>query len=156
MEAARSRKTPVASWYQDWSLIEKYWSGEHLYHHTVPGNLLIGLREALRQIQEEGLDARFQRHAVVSAALMEGLATRGILPFAREGCRLPTLNSVRIPEGVDDAAVRGRLLREFGVEIGGGLGALRGKIWRIGTMGESATLRNVTLLLGALDHILDR
>lgn len=154
MQVAKARKSRVVSWYQDWSLIEKYWGVDHLYHHTVPGNLLMGFREALRQIAEEGLESRFQRHRDVSAVLMDGLAERGIEPFAADGYRLPTLNSVRVPEGADDIAIRGRLLREYGLEIGGGLGALKGKVWRIGTMGESATIRNVTLLLGALDRLL--
>lgn len=149
-----ARKTPVSNWYYDWRLIANYWGAEHAYHHTVPGNLLIAFREALQQIVEEGLEARFARHQAVSDALIAGLSDLGIRPFAQDGYRLPTLNAVVIPDGIDDAVVRRRLLTEYGVEIGGGLGALKGRIWRIGTMGESATIRNVTLLLGALRKLL--
>lgn len=152
MRVVFERKTPVSNWYYDWRLISGYWGADHAYHHTVPGNLLIAFRESLRQIVEEGLEARFQRHQTVSDALIGGLAEMDIRPFAEISYRLPTLNTVVIPDGVDDVAVRKRLLAEYGVEIGGGLGALKGKIWRIGTMGESATLRNVTLLLGALKN----
>jgi alanine-glyoxylate transaminase/serine-glyoxylate transaminase/serine-pyruvate transaminase len=151
---ATNRQTPVTSWYLDWRLIRQYWDGAHAYHHTVPVNLLAAFQESLRQIVEEGLEARIARHQFVSDALIAGLAELGIRPFASEGYRLPTLNSVVIPDGVDDVAVRKRLLEEYGVEIGGGLGDLKGKVWRIGTMGESATLRNVTLLLGALRNVL--
>jgi alanine-glyoxylate transaminase / serine-glyoxylate transaminase / serine-pyruvate transaminase len=151
--AVAARRAPVTNWYYDWRLIGSYWGNEHTYHHTVPVNLLIAFREALQQIVDEGLQARFDRHLAVSDALMSGLATLGVRPFAREGYRLPTLNAVVIPDGTDDIAVRKRLMTEYGLEIGGGLGELKGKVWRIGTMGESATLRNVTLLLGALGNI---
>lgn len=148
--AATERKNKGTSWYFDWGLIANYWGGERVYHHTVPGNLLIAFREALRAIHEEGLEARYARHRETSDLLMQGLAAMGIRPFPREGYRLPTLNAVYVPEGVDDVAARKRLLTEYGIEIGGGLGALKGKVWRIGTMGESATKRNVELLLAAL------
>lgn len=154
--AIASRKSRVTSWYYDLPLIAKYWGAEHVYHHTVPGNLLVGLRAALRAILDEGLAARFERHRAVSAFALSALRARGMAPFATEGFRLPTLNAVHVPPGVDDVGVRKRLLTDYGVEIGGGLGALRGKIWRIGTMGESAQLRNVTLLAAALDAILAR
>ena len=153
--AVEARKTPVANWYYDWRLIAAYWGADRAYQHTVSSNILIAFREALRQIVEEGPSERIARHQSVSDALMSGLAQVGIRPFAQEGYRLPTLNAVVIPEGVDDVAVRKRLLIEYGVEIGGGLGALKGKVWRIGTMGESATLRSVTLLIGALNRILN-
>lgn len=153
-QVAAERKTRVPNWYYDWSLLANYWGGERVYHHTVPVSLLLAFREALRLIQEEGLEARYARHQAVSNELMGGLAALGIQPFAQEGFRLPTLNSVHIPDGVDDAAVRKRLLTEYGIEIGGGLGALKGKVWRIGTMGDSATRRNVALLLAALEKAL--
>lgn len=152
--AAMERKSKVTSWYFDWGLIANYWGGERIYHHTVPVNLLMALREALRAIHEEGLAARYARHREISDLLMEGLTAMGIRPFPREGYRLPTLNAVYVPEGVDDVGVRKRLLREYGIEIGGGLGALKGKVWRIGTMGESATKRNVELLLAALSKVM--
>jgi len=154
LEAARNRRSKVSNWYLDWGLLANYWGGDRAYHHTVPSNLLIGFREALRVIDEEGLQNRFARHKSASDLLISGLAELGIRPFPSDEHRLPTLNAVRIPDGVDDAAVRKQLLLEYGIEIGGGLGPLKGKIWRIGTMGESATTRNVTLLLGALRSVL--
>lgn len=153
LAAAAERRTPVVNWYYDWKLLASYWD-DHAYHHTVSSAALFGLQESLRAIHEEGLPTRFARHEAVSARLLKGLNELGITAFAQEGYRLPTLSTVRIPEGVDDAAVRKRLLTEYGIEIGGALGALKGKVWRIGTMGESATHRNVTLLLGALKETL--
>ena len=154
LEAANRRTSPV-SWFFDWKLLQGYFDGPHAYHHTVPVNLYYALRESLAEIVEEGLEARFDRHRQESAFLMEGLADLGIRPFAQEGYRLPTLNSVLVPDGVgDEAAIRMRLLSEYGLEIGGGLGALKGKVWRIGTMGASATHRNVVLLLAALKSLL--
>ena len=155
LQTALNRKTPVANWYFDWKLLRDYYDGAHAYHHTVPVNLYYALQAALQEIMEEGMEARFARHRDVSAYLIAGLADLNIVPFAQEGYRLPTLNSVQIPASVtDEAAIRKRLLAEFGLEIGGGLGALKGKIWRIGTMGASATHRNVTLLLAALKEVL--
>jgi alanine-glyoxylate transaminase / serine-glyoxylate transaminase / serine-pyruvate transaminase len=154
-QAAQTRKSAVPNWYYDWKLLRNYYDAPHTYHHTVPVNLLFALREALAEILEEGLDARYRRHKEVSHQLMSGLHELGIKPFANAEYRLPTLNSVYVPDGVEDEmAVRKRLLHEFGLEIGGGLGDLKGKIWRIGTMGASATRRNVALLLVALKHIL--
>jgi alanine-glyoxylate transaminase/serine-glyoxylate transaminase/serine-pyruvate transaminase len=154
-EVAMNRKIPVTNWYLDWKLLRAYYDAPHAYHHTVPVNLLFALREALAEIMDEGMEARFERHREVSAQLMHGLSELGIRPFAQEGYRLPTLNSVVIPEGVtDEVAIRKRLLVEYGLEIGGGLGDLKGKVWRIGTMGASATHRNVTLLLAALKTVL--
>ncbi|HLK61394.1 MAG TPA: alanine--glyoxylate aminotransferase family protein [Chthonomonadaceae bacterium] len=156
-EVVTARQTPVPNWYYDWKLLRAYYDEPHAYHHTVPVNLLTALRAALQEIREEGLEARFARHRDVSALLISGLADMGILPFAQEGYRLPTLNAVTIPSGIEDeAAVRKRLLTEYGLEIGGGLGALKGKIWRIGTMGASATPRNVRMLLAALRSLLPR
>lgn len=155
LQTALDRKTPVPNWYFDWKLLRDYYDGAHAYHHTVPVNLYYALQAALQEIMEEGMEARFARHQDVSAQLMTGLAELNILPFAQEGYRLQTLNSVRIPSSVtDEAAIRKRLLAEFGLEIGGGLGALKGRVWRIGTMGASATHRNVTLLLAALKEVL--
>jgi alanine-glyoxylate transaminase/serine-glyoxylate transaminase/serine-pyruvate transaminase len=151
-----SRKSGQQDWYFDWRLLKSYYDGSHVYHHTVPVNLYYALNQALQDIQDEGLEARFQRHTLVSEILMRGLSKLGIEPFAYEGFRLPTLNAVRVPTRVtDEAAVRRTLLERYGVEIGGGLGPLKGQIWRIGTMGASATERNVLLLLAALDDILN-
>jgi alanine-glyoxylate transaminase/serine-glyoxylate transaminase/serine-pyruvate transaminase len=152
--AVEARTSKVSNWYLDWRLLAEYWGAAHAYHHTVPSNLLIGLCAGVREILDEGLDARFERHRRISALLLDSLEPLGIEPFAPEEHRLPTLNAVTIPEGVDDMAVRGRLLREYGIEIGGGLGVLKGRIWRIGTMGASASERNVALLAGALENIL--
>lgn len=154
-EVVQNRKTPVPNWYLDWKLLQGYYDGAHVYHHTVPVNMFFALSEALTEIMEEGLEARFARHRAVSERLMLGLTELGIRPFSQEGYRLPMLNAIHIPESVtDEVAVRKRLLMEFGLEIGGGLGDLKGKIWRIGTMGASATDRNVLLVLAALRAVL--
>jgi alanine-glyoxylate transaminase/serine-glyoxylate transaminase/serine-pyruvate transaminase len=154
LQRAASRTSRVVSWYYDWKLLASYWGAERVYHHTVPVSLLIALRESLRSIHEEGLQARYARHQTVSRLLMEGVTQFGMHPFAQEGYRLPTLNAFHLPAGAEDVAIRRRLLTEYGIEIGGGLGALKGKVWRIGTMGESASVRNVTLLLAALKEVL--
>ena len=155
LEIALNRRAPVPNWFFDWKLLRDYYDGAHAYHHTVPVNLYYALHSALREIDEEGLEARFARHQEVSEQLMNGLSRLGIRPFAQEGHRLPTLNAVHIPPGMaDEVSVRRRLLVEYGLEIGGGLGALKGSIWRIGTMGASATRRNVTLLQAALEDVL--
>lgn len=155
LSAIESRTRPCSNWYYDIGLLRQYYDAPHQYHHTVPVNLLFALGEALDEILEEGLPARLARHSEVSAQLLTGLAELGIEPLAAEAVRLPTLNAVRIPERVtDEVAVRKQLLTDYGIEIGGGLGALKGKIWRIGTMGASATTRNVLLLLAALRKVL--
>ncbi|HMF44675.1 MAG TPA: alanine--glyoxylate aminotransferase family protein [Polyangia bacterium] len=152
LEAMDRRKTKVRSWYLDMSLIRNYWSADRVYHHTAPVNMTYALREALRAVLEEGLDARIARHHRNHLALRAGLEALGItyIPAAS----LAPLNAVHVPPGVDDARVRARLLDEFGIEIGGGLGPFKGKAWRIGLMGASSTRRNVTLLLSALESIL--
>jgi alanine-glyoxylate transaminase/serine-glyoxylate transaminase/serine-pyruvate transaminase len=154
LEVVRKRKTKVQSWYLDLSMIEKYWGEERVYHHTAPISMNYALREALRLVHEEGLDARFRRHELNHEALAAGLVAMGLSLAAQEGHRLWTLNSVTIPAGVDDAAVRRQLLEEYSIEIGAGLGPLRGRIWRIGLMGESSTRSNVLLVLSALEEIL--
>ncbi|MBI3303457.1 MAG: alanine--glyoxylate aminotransferase family protein [Deltaproteobacteria bacterium] len=156
LEVIRARKSKVQSWYLDLTLIEKYWGEERVYHHTAPISMNYALREALRLVQEEGLEARFRRHQRNHAALAAGLAALGIPLAAQEGHRLWTLNSVTIPAGVDDAAVRRQLLEDYNIEIGAGLGPLRGKVWRIGLMGESSTRSNVLFLLSALEEILQQ
>ncbi len=154
MEALRNRKSPVSSWYLDMSMVGSYWGAERKYHHTAPINMIYGLREALRIIAEEGLEARFARHRLNHRALMAGLETMGLDMLVPETERLPMLNAIRIPEGVDDVKVRKALLTEFGIEIGGGLGELAGKIWRVGLMGHGARPKNVFLFLSALETIL--
>jgi len=156
LEVLRARKTKVQSWYLDLTMIEKYWGAERVYHHTVPISMNYALYEALRLIEEEGLEARWVRHERHHQALKAGLAALGLPLAAQENHQLWTLNSVRIPEGVDDAAVRGALLGSFNIEIGGGLGPLKGQTWRIGLMGESSTAANVLLVLSALERVLPR
>lgn len=158
MERIHARKTPVQSWYLDMSLVETYWSdsgGGRAYHHTAPSNALFGLHEALRMALLEGLENRWARHEMHSKALMAGLQNLGLKPFAQEGHRLWQLNAVKVPEGIDDQAVRTRLLRDFNLEISGGFGPVQGKIWRIGVMGYSAQRANIRLLLSALEDILE-
>jgi alanine-glyoxylate transaminase / serine-glyoxylate transaminase / serine-pyruvate transaminase len=155
MQAIRNRKTPCHSWYFDLSLIEKYWGPERLYHHTAPISMNYALYEALRIVIEEGLEARFKRHRVNAAALQAGVAGMGLGLAAQEGFRLPQLTTVSVPAGVDDAQVRARLLELFNIEVGAGLGPLRGKVWRIGLMGESCRRENVMLVLNALETILE-
>jgi alanine-glyoxylate transaminase/serine-glyoxylate transaminase/serine-pyruvate transaminase len=137
-------------------MIEKYWGEERVYHHTAPISMNYALREALRLVQEEGLEVRFRRHQRNHTALAAGLAALDLPLAAQEGHRLWTLNSVTIPVGIDDGMVRRQLLEEYSIEIGAGLGPLRGKVWRIGLMGESSTQANVLLLLSALEAILKR
>jgi alanine-glyoxylate transaminase/serine-glyoxylate transaminase/serine-pyruvate transaminase len=135
-----------------------YWGegAKRAYHHTAPVNALYGLHEALLILREEGLENAWARHRKYHLALRAGLETMGLRFVVDEADRLPQLNAVTIPEGVDDAQVRGELLRDYGLEIGAGLGAMAGKVWRIGLMGQSATARNVRYCLGALDNVLSR
>jgi alanine-glyoxylate transaminase/serine-glyoxylate transaminase/serine-pyruvate transaminase len=154
MKALESRKTPVASWYLDMSMVANYWGGDRKYHHTAPINMIYGLREALRIVAEEGLEERWARHRLNHCALVAGLEAMGLSMLVPEAERLPMLNTVCIPEGADDAKVRGTLLREFGIEIGGGLGDLAGKVWRVGLMGHASSARNVYLFLSALETVL--
>ncbi len=155
LDAVKARKTKVQSWYLDTSMIADYWAeGKRAYHHTAPISMVYALRESLRIVLEEGLAARFVRHRRHSGALMAGLAALGCAPQAREGHRLPSLNCVKVPAGVDEAAVRKALLAEHSIEIGGGLGPLAGKVWRIGLMGESSRQENVLAVLAALEQTL--
>jgi alanine-glyoxylate transaminase / serine-glyoxylate transaminase / serine-pyruvate transaminase len=153
--ALDARKHKVQSWYADLSLIAQYFGGERLYHHTAPINMLYGLHEALRLVLEEGLEARYARHRKLSAALAVGLEALGLKLAVPVAERLPPLTLVEIPQGVDDAKVRKRLLDEHGVEIGGGLGKFKGRAWRIGLMGESCKPERVTGVLSALRGALE-
>ena len=155
LEALDSRTTKVQSWYLDLGMVRNYWAeSSRVYHHTAPINMNYGLHEALRIVLEEGLETRFARHLKNHYALRAGLGAIGIQFAVAEEYRLPMLNAVLIPQGVDDAAVRGRLLNEFGIEIGAGLGPMKGKTWRIGLMGETSNPRNVLLFLSALENCL--
>jgi alanine-glyoxylate transaminase/serine-glyoxylate transaminase/serine-pyruvate transaminase len=153
MDIVRNRKTKVQSWYLDLSLLEKYWSEGRVYHHTAPVSMIYGLREALRIIHEEGLEKRWERHRKNSLALISGVEAMGLKMHPPEH-RLPSLNSIAVPNGVPDLDVRKMLLNNFNIEIGGGLGVLKGKIWRVGLMGFNSNERNVMLFLDALGRIL--
>jgi alanine-glyoxylate transaminase/serine-glyoxylate transaminase/serine-pyruvate transaminase len=152
--AIDARKTKVASWYLDMTMVRNYWGQDRAYHHTAPINMNYALREALAVALEEGLEARFARHIRNHLALKAGLAAMGHSYAVAEGIQLPMLNAVLIPTGADDLKVRQQLLCEFGIEIGGGLGSMKGKTWRIGLMGETSSPRNVLLLLAALERCL--
>ena len=142
-------------WYLDLSLIESYWgSNDRAYHHTAPISMVYALREGLRITLEEGLEARWARHVRNHKALKAGLEAMGLQYTAAPGCQLPQLNAVRIPTGVDDVAGRNRLLTEFGIEVGGGLGDFKGKAWRIGLMGYNSRPACVLLVLAALEQVL--
>lgn len=156
LKKVRSRRNKVQSWFLDLNLVMGYWgSGEkRTYHHTAPINALYGMHEALCMLQEEGLENAWKRHERMHNALKAGLEAMGIRFIVDEPHRLPMLNAVTIPEGVDDALVRNRLLDEYNLEIGAGLGALAGKVWRIGLMGYSAKAENVLLCVGALEAVL--
>jgi alanine-glyoxylate transaminase/serine-glyoxylate transaminase/serine-pyruvate transaminase len=152
--AMEARKSKVQSWYLDVSLLRKYWGPERVYHHTAPIIMNYALHEGLRLVLEEGLEARWARHLRNHRALKAGLLALGLSYTAADGHQLPQLNVVRIPGGADDLAVRKMLLTEFGIEIGGGLGDLKGKAWRIGLMGYNSRSAVVLLLLAALEQCL--
>jgi len=154
MTVLEARTSKVRSWYLDLSMLSNYWSTGRFYHHTAPIYMIYAIHEALALIAEEGLEARYKRHLRHGSALHAGLEAMGLTLHAQEGHRLSTLTSVRIPPDVDDQRLRQRLLNEFGIEIGGGLGPLRGQIWRIGLMGHSSTEENILLLLSALEKLL--
>jgi alanine-glyoxylate transaminase/serine-glyoxylate transaminase/serine-pyruvate transaminase len=156
VETLKARKTKVQSWFLDLSLLTAYWGGgaKRAYHHTAPVNALYGLHEALVMLHQEGLETAWARHRAMHEALKAGLEAMGLALPVAEKARLPQLNLVGVPDGVDEAAVRAQLLSRFGLEIGAGLGALAGKVWRIGLMGQSATPRHVMTCLTALEGVL--
>jgi len=154
VEVIKSRKTKVQSWYLDTTLIMNYWGGDRAYHHTAPITSVYSLREALRLVLEEGLEARFERHRKSHELLRDGLEALGFEFIVAPEYRLPMLNSVRLPEGLEDAPTRKRLLNEYNIEVGGGLGDFAGKVWRIGLMGHSSDANHVNCLLSALRSIL--
>ena len=148
------RRQPVANWYLDAALLRKYWGPERVYHHTAPVNLTYALREALRLLAEEGLEARWQRHQQTAAYFWDGLADLGLTCHVEVAYRLPTLTTVRVPDGVDAKAVSRQLMVDHNIEIGGGLGELGGKVWRIGLMGYNSQPQPVDRLLHALGTVL--
>ncbi|MCF6094046.1 alanine--glyoxylate aminotransferase family protein [Microaerobacter geothermalis] len=154
LEKMARRKSKVQSWYLDLSMIQNYWGKERFYHHTAPISMVYALREALRIIVNDGLEETIERHWRYGKILQNGIEAMGLKLHVEEGKRLPELTSIVIPEGVDDLAVRKNLLNQYGIEIGGGLGELKGKIWRVGLMGYSCQLRNVVLFLSAFEEVL--
>lgn len=156
IDKLKARRHKVQSWFLDLNLVMGYWGGEskRAYHHTAPINPLYGLHEALVMLQEEGLENAWQRHEHHHHILRDGLEALGLPLYVQEDQRLPQLNAVTVPEGVDEAQVRQRLLNEFSLEIGAGLGQLAGRVWRIGLMGYSCNIKNVTFCLNALESVL--
>lgn len=154
VESVHRRKHPVRSWYLDISLLEKYWGTERVYHHTSSSTLNYGLIEALRLIEEEGLEKRIQRHTANHKALVAGVEAMGLEMLVAPEFRLPSLNTIRIPAGIDDAKVRSYLLETFNLEIGGGLGTLKGKVWRVGLMGYSSNAENILFFIAAISQAL--
>ncbi len=150
------RRQPVANWYLDAALLRKYWGPERVYHHTAPVNLTYALLEALRLLAEEGLAARWQRHQQTAEYFWAGLADLGLACHVEESLRLPTLTTVRVPDGVDAKAVSRQLMADYNIEVGGGLGELGGKVWRIGLMGYNSQKVNVDTLLKALGEVLPK
>jgi alanine-glyoxylate transaminase/serine-glyoxylate transaminase/serine-pyruvate transaminase len=155
LEVASKRKTKVRSWYLDVNLLASYWGQDRVYHHTAPISMNYALHEALRLVLEEGIENRWGRHEQNHLALKRGLAAMGFTYSAQEGHQLCQLNAVNVPQGIDETVVRKRLLDDFNIEIGAGLGPLKGKIWRIGLMGETSTMLNVRTFLRALGQILN-
>jgi alanine-glyoxylate transaminase/serine-glyoxylate transaminase/serine-pyruvate transaminase len=153
IDLIRARRSKVQSWYLDITLVEHYWGDDRTYHHTAPISMNYALREALRLIDEEGLEARWRRHELNHRALVAGVEAMGLRMAVAEGHRLWSLNAISVPEGVDDALVRARLLEE-NIEIGGGLGPMKGRIWRVGLMGSGSTRENVGVVLAALHRAL--
>ncbi|MES2788980.1 MAG: alanine--glyoxylate aminotransferase family protein [Planctomycetota bacterium] len=154
LAAMDARKTKVASWYLDMSMVRNYWGQQRAYHHTAPINMNYALREALRLVLEEGLENRHARHMKNHLAFKAGIEAMGLKYAVPASHCLPMLNAIQIPDGVNDVAVRSQLLNEFGIEIGGGLGSMKGKVWRVGLMGETSSQRNVLIGLAALEKCL--
>ena len=150
-----SRKSKSQSWYLDMSMIRNYWAGaKRAYHHTGPISMIYSIHEALRIVFEEGLEKRFERHQKNHAILRDGLQAMGFEFVVAPQYRLPMLNAIRIPAGYDDASIRSRLLNEYNIEIGAGLGDFAGKVWRIGLMGESCTINHINMILSALKQVM--
>jgi alanine-glyoxylate transaminase/serine-glyoxylate transaminase/serine-pyruvate transaminase len=155
LERIRNRRSKVQSWYLDITMVERYWGGERTYHHTAPISMNYALREALLIIREEGLEARWRRHEMNHRALVAGIEAMGLNMFVVPRSRLWSLNAVAVPEGIDDARLRARLLADYNIEIGGGLGPLKGRILRIGLMGSGSAKENVLTVLDALRRALE-
>ena len=154
VEAIGKRKTKIQSWYLDITMVQHYWDADRFYHHTAPITMIYAIREGLRLMHEEGLEARWARHMLHHRAIKAGLNALGLEYSATPGHQLPQLNAVKVPAGVDDLTVRKKLLSDFGIEIGGGLGDFKGKVWRIGLMGHNSRANVVLVALGALEQCL--
>lgn len=154
VEAVRAREEPVRSWYLDVTMLERYWGSDRVYHHTAPVSMVGALHAGLGVVLDEGLEARWERHRLLGGKLTKGLEERGFSYAAEEGHRLPMLHCVRLPGEAEEGPARRRLLSEFAIEVGGGLGDFSGTCWRVGLMGHSCRERNVTTLLGAVDEVL--
>jgi alanine-glyoxylate transaminase/serine-glyoxylate transaminase/serine-pyruvate transaminase len=154
VEKLQARKTKVANWYLDMAMVSKYWGSERTYHHTAPINMNYAFREALRLVAEEGLEARWARHQANAELFWDGLAELGLSCHVDKEIRLPSLTTVRVPDGVNPKEVTSRLLNEFNIEIANGLGELGGKVWRVGLMGFNSRRENVLTLLAALKAVL--
>lgn len=154
IQAAKNRKHPIRSWYLDITLLDQYWGTSKVYHHTSSSTLNYALLEALLLIEEEGLKNRFARHLKNHRALVAGVEAMGLKMLVKPEYRLPTLNTIRVPDGVDEAKVRSYLLQTFNLEIGAGLGALKGQVWRVGLMGYSSSAENVMFFLSAISRAL--
>ncbi len=153
-DVLRTRRTKVPNWYLDLTMIEAYWGSSRTYHHTAPISLNFALRAALRIVEEEGIEERWERHARNAREMWAGLEALGLKLIVPAAHRLPSLTTVSVPDGVDEAEIRRHLLDEYDVEIAGGLGAFRGKAWRIGLMGYSSRRENILVLIGALQRLL--
>lgn len=155
VEVLDNRKTKVQSWFLDLTMVKNYWAGaKRAYHHTAPVSSVFALHEALNIVLEEGLEKRWARHQEVHQYLKTQLEKRGFRFLVAEQHRLPNLNAVFLPEGYDEAILRSQLLNKYNIEVGSGLGAFAGKLWRVGIMGESATKNHVNMLIGALDELM--
>lgn len=154
VQAIQQRSRPLQTYYLDLQLLNRYWNGDHFYHHTICSNLIYGMREALRLATEEGLEARWARHTLHGEALQAGIQALGLRIFTQSGYTLPVLSAVLLPEGVNELAIRQSLLKEYDIEISGGLGQLKGRLLRIGMMGYNANRKSVETLLAALENVL--
>ncbi len=154
VKVIENRKKPVQSYYLNLQKLDRYWNGDHTYHHTACSNLVYTMREALRICLEEGLEARWKRHQLHGEALRAGVKALGLSILTKPGLELPVLTAITLPEGVDELAIRNGLLHEYQIEIGGGFGALKGRLIRIGLMGYNSSRKNVDTVLSALEHVL--
>ena len=156
VSSMKNRKTPVQSYYLNLHHLNRYWNGDHTYHHTASSNIVYTMREALRIVLEEGLEARWARHELNGKALRAGIEAMGLKILTQPGYELPVLTAIHLQEGIDEVAIRKALLDEYSIEIGGGFGSLKGRLIRIGLMGYNSCRKNVDTVLGALEHVLPR